>query len=80
MVSKARGSEIELKIVDREEHERYYVEERGMDEPYVKWWSKTYDSLRDHECEISDPTLERLLGKKATTIDDTIMAMFAEAS
>ncbi|KAH9826244.1 NmrA-like family [Teratosphaeria destructans] len=64
MVSGVKDSEVVLKIVPREEHEKYYVQTRGMDEGNVKWWSKTYDALRENECEIHDPTLEKLLGKK----------------
>lgn len=79
MVAKARGKELKLKIVERPEHERYYVEQRGMDEGYVKWWSKTYDALRDNECEISDPTLEELLkqqGVKPKPMEETVREMF----
>ncbi|KAK0946437.1 hypothetical protein LTR29_002199 [Friedmanniomyces endolithicus] len=64
MVAKAKGKEIQVKITSRDEHEAYYVQQRGMEEPFIKWWSKTYDALRDRECEIQDPTLELLLGKQ----------------
>ena len=79
MVAKAGGKQLELRAVDREEHERYYIEERGMDEGFIKWWAKTYDALREKECEISDPTLEDLLAKqglKPKSMEDTIKAMF----
>ena len=78
MISKAGGKEMKLKIVDRPEHETYYVEERGMAEGYIKWWSKTYDALRDNECEIHDPTLERLLqrkGVKPKQMEETVKEM-----
>lgn len=82
MVSKARGKEVTLEIVEREDHEKYYVKERKMDEAYVKWWAKTYDALRDNECSISDSTLEDLLGTKGVKpkpIEETIAEMFASA-
>ncbi|PPJ58594.1 hypothetical protein CBER1_11394 [Cercospora berteroae] len=61
MVSKGKNNQVSLKVVSREEHEKHHVEERGEPEPFIKWWSKTYDALRQNECEIQDPTLEELL-------------------
>ncbi|RMY83503.1 hypothetical protein D0861_07397 [Hortaea werneckii] len=64
MVSKAKAKQLNLKVVSRDEHERYYVQDRKMPEPMIKWWSKTYDALRNNECEIKDSTLEDLLAKR----------------
>ena len=78
MVSKAKVKEVRLKIVSREEHEEYYVQQRGMEEGYVKWWAKTYDALKDGECEIHDGTLEKLLaskGRKPEQMEDTVARM-----
>ena len=83
MVSKAKGKEVKLEVVDRESHEQYHVQERGMDDAYVKWWAKTYDALRDGECEINDSTLEDLLSSKGVqpkAMEDTVREMFAAAS
>jgi nucleoside-diphosphate-sugar epimerase len=78
MVSQAKGKSIKLRIVDREEHEKYYVQERGMDEAYVKWWARTYDSLRDAECEIQDDSLEQILSShQVKPVEETIQEMFA---
>ncbi|KAI1405571.1 NAD(P)-binding protein [Hypoxylon fuscum] len=78
LVGAARGREVGVRVVGREEHERYYVEERGMERPAVRWWASTYEALEDGECLIDDPTLERLLGGvgvKPTPVEDTIAAM-----
>lgn len=78
MVSKARGKEVKLKAVGKEEHERYYIQDRKMPEGLVKWWSATYDALEDGECEINDPTLEELLarkGVKPTQLEETVQKM-----
>ncbi|TKA83854.1 hypothetical protein B0A55_00088 [Friedmanniomyces simplex] len=78
MVSKAKSKEVQVKVVTRDEHEAYYTQQRGMDEPFIRWWSRTYDALRDNECEIQDPTLELLLGKqglKPKRMEDTITEM-----
>lgn len=78
MVSKAKGKEVKLKVVPREEHERYYVQERNMPEPMVQWWSQTYDALQLNECEIHDPTMERLLatkGVKPKAVAETVAEM-----
>ncbi|KAK3070832.1 hypothetical protein LTR53_009754 [Teratosphaeriaceae sp. CCFEE 6253] len=78
MVSRARGREVSVKVVSRDEHETYYFQQRGMDEPFIKWWSQTYDALRDHECEIQDPTLELLLGQrglKPKSMESTVAEM-----
>ncbi|KAM3419825.1 hypothetical protein BST61_g3155 [Cercospora zeina] len=78
MVSAARKSDVSLKVVSREEHEKHHVQERGMPEPFIKWWSKTYDALREKECEIDDPTLEELLetkGVRPKQMEQTVWEM-----
>lgn len=78
MVSEARGRGIALKIVSRQDHERFYIENRRMDEGRVKWWAKTYDALKDGECDIKDTTLETLLSSKGLTpklVEDTVKEM-----
>lgn len=70
--------QIRIFLVPREQHEDYYVSQRGMEAPYVKWWAKTYDALNDHECEIKDATLEKLLKSqnvKPTPMEETVRAM-----
>lgn len=79
MISKAKGNEVKLKVVSRPEHEEYYVKQRMMDAPFIEWWSKTYDALRQNECEIHDPTLEKLLatkGRKPQSMQETVEEMF----
>lgn len=79
MVSKAKGKQVSFKTVSREEHEKYYVQDKGMPEGMIKWWSKTYDALRDGECEIHDDTLEKLLAQKnvkPTPMEETVSEMF----
>lgn len=79
LVSAARGRPVKLKVVSRAEHEKYYSEQRGIDPAYVRWWSTTYDALRDNECENkTDSTLERLLakhGRKPKPLRETIDEM-----
>ncbi|KAK5713552.1 hypothetical protein LTR15_011252 [Elasticomyces elasticus] len=90
MVSKAKAratkepatqeptKEINLKVVSRTEHEDFYIHTRHMDPAFIKWWSKTYDALRDGECAIKDPTLEELLagmGRKAQGMEGTVGEM-----
>ncbi|KAK7979748.1 hypothetical protein PG989_012205 [Apiospora arundinis] len=85
MVSESRTGkekvEVEVEIVGRKEHERHYVEDRGMDRPGVEWWATTYDALEDGECLIDDPTLGRLLdsvGMKAVPIEETVKEMVSK--
>jgi uncharacterized protein YbjT (DUF2867 family) len=78
IVSKVKGKQIALKVVDRNEHEKFYVEERKMDEGNVKWWAATYNALRDGECDIKDDTFDHLLAKKdrkAKPVEETIEEM-----
>jgi uncharacterized protein YbjT (DUF2867 family) len=78
MVSEAKGKQVAFKAVSRKEHEKFYVQERGMSEPMITWWSKSYDALRDGECDIDDPTLEKLLatkGVKPTPMEETVAQM-----
>jgi len=78
MVSKARGKSVNFKVVPREGHEKFYVQERNMPAPMITWWSKTYDALRDGECQIDDPTLQQLLaekGLKPTPMEETVAEM-----
>ena len=51
-----------------------------MPAPMITWWSKSYDALRDGECQIDDPTLERLLaekGVKPTPMEETVAKMLS---
>ncbi|KAF2740064.1 NAD(P)-binding protein [Polyplosphaeria fusca] len=78
IVSQAREQDVQLKIIDRKEHEEYYVNEKGMERPSVEWWSSTYDALKNSECDIKDPTLENFLkeaGRTAKPLEDTIREM-----
>ncbi|KAH9206803.1 hypothetical protein DL95DRAFT_486067 [Leptodontidium sp. 2 PMI_412] len=77
LAGEARGREVKLRIVSREEYVECYVE-RGVERPSVEWWSSTYGALERGECLIDDPTLEELLASKGvspTTVEDTIKEM-----
>lgn len=83
MVGRARGREVAVRVVDREEHERYYIKERGMDEAFVKWWARTYDALPTGECEQADGTLEEILeryGRKPKQMEETVREMVQRAN
>ncbi|KAK6437660.1 hypothetical protein LTR95_006140 [Oleoguttula sp. CCFEE 5521] len=78
VVSEGKRSEVAFSEVSRDEHEQFYVKQRGMDEGLVTWWSKTYAALKDGECEIHDSTLEDLLaaeGVKPKPMEETIHEM-----
>ncbi|OQN97208.1 hypothetical protein B0A48_16749 [Cryoendolithus antarcticus] len=78
VVSEEKRSEVAFSEVSRDEHEKFYVKQRGMDEGLVTWWSKTYAALKDGECEIHDSTLEDLLaakGVKPKPMEETIHEM-----
>lgn len=79
LVAKARGKGLKLRIVSRQDHERYYINERKMVKPFIEWWSKTYDALNKNECQIQDSTLEQLLsskGLKPKPMEETVKEMF----
>ncbi|KAF1834515.1 NAD(P)-binding protein [Decorospora gaudefroyi] len=78
MVSRVRGEEVAVKVVDRKTYEDFYVAEMGMERPSVEWWSSTYDALKDGECAVDDPTLERMLqevGRRPKPLEETIEEM-----
>jgi uncharacterized protein YbjT (DUF2867 family) len=78
IVSKVRGEDVALKVVDRKEYEDFYVNEKGMEKASVEWWSSSYDALKDGECEIDDPTLEGVLkeaGRTPKPLEETIEEM-----
>ncbi|KAK7531024.1 hypothetical protein IWX49DRAFT_332708 [Phyllosticta citricarpa] len=82
MVSSARGdgSQLTVKKVGRQEHERYYIE-RGLEPSYIRWWAKTYDAIVDGEAENKDPTLEKLLekhGRVPKPLEQTIREMVGQ--
>jgi len=82
MVSKVKGKDIRLEVVSRQEHEKYYVEERKMDKGMIEWWASTYDALRDQECLIKDDTFDKLLASKGRTpkrVEDTVSEMIQAA-
>ncbi|RWA03992.1 hypothetical protein EKO27_g11113, partial [Xylaria grammica] len=79
LVGEAPGAESSrVQTVGRREHEKYYVEEKGLPKPAVEWWASTYEALGDGECLVDDPALETLLarvGLKPIPIEETIAAM-----
>jgi len=78
IVGKARARELQVKIVGRQEHVRYYSEERGQSKIAVEWWVGTYEALEDGECLVDDPTLETLLsrvGLSPIPVEETVTAM-----
>lgn len=78
VVSKVKGDEVRLKVVDRKEYEEFYVKEKDKEKASVEWWSSTYDALKDGECEIDDSTLEGVLkeaGRRPKTLEETIGEM-----
>ncbi|KAG9693296.1 NAD(P)-binding protein, partial [Aureobasidium melanogenum] len=77
-VSAVRSKTVSTKVVSREELESYYVQDIKLSEPAAKWWAASYDALRDQECLINDPTLEKLLatkGQKPKPVEETIEEM-----
>lgn len=78
LVSKYSNKQVEIKIVDKAEHIRYYVEERRLDRGQVEWWAKSYEALKRHECLKEDPLLTELLakfGRKPKPFEETIQEM-----
>ncbi|KAI1809333.1 NAD(P)-binding protein [Poronia punctata] len=79
IVGEARGGKgLEVRKVGREEHVRYYVEERGKERDAVEWWVSSYEALEDGECLVDDGMLEELLrrvGVKAVGVEETVRAM-----
>ncbi|KAI5242056.1 NAD(P)-binding protein [Aureobasidium subglaciale] len=77
-VSAVRSKKVSTKIITHQKLESYYVRDRKLSEPAAKWWVATYDALRDEECLINDPTLEKLLaakGRKPKPVEETIEEM-----
>lgn len=64
LVSKARGREVKIEVVSRDDHFKYYVGELGMDRASVEWWVGSFEAAADGECIIDDPTLLQLLARK----------------
>lgn len=80
ILSNILGKEIRVRVVTRAEHEKYYIDERGMQEGMIKWWAKTYDALGLQECHIHEKTLEELLQSKRRTpkpLKDTMREMLS---
>ncbi|KAF2499364.1 NAD(P)-binding protein [Lophium mytilinum] len=80
VVGEVKGKKIGVKVVGREEYERYYVEERGREVDAVRWWSSTYAALKDGECAVEQPLLEDMLreaGRVPKGVEETIREMLA---
>ncbi|KAI0407825.1 hypothetical protein F4802DRAFT_488748 [Xylaria palmicola] len=78
LVGAARGRDVRVDTVGRQEHVRYYVEERGLPRPAVEWWVSSYEALERGECLVDDPMLEKLLGRvglKPILVEETVAAM-----
>lgn len=83
LVSSARGKDVKLQVVSKQEHEDHYVNDRKMVGPAVRWWSATYAALLDEECLIRDRTFQQLLskaGRKPIPLEDTINKMLKHDS
>ena len=82
MVSRAKGKHVELKVVDRTEHEDFYIKQRGMPEGFIKWWASSYNALRKQECLIKDDTFGSILasrGRRPKRIEETVTEMVKAA-
>lgn len=78
VVSRVGGKEVKLEVVGRAEYERLSVQDRGMDEAFVKWWAGSYDALGDGECDVKDSMLENLLkqrGKECAKWEEIVEKM-----
>ncbi|KAF2155821.1 NAD(P)-binding protein [Myriangium duriaei CBS 260.36] len=78
LVGKALGKDIAVKVVGREDHEKFYIEKRNMDPGLVRWWVSTYDALRDGECDVTDDTFQRLMAeadRSPTNMEQTVAEM-----
>lgn len=78
IVSRVKGTKIDLKVVSSLEHMRFYSEDMGRDGPAVQWWVGTYEALENGECLIEDETLVMLLerkGVKPKPLEETIKEM-----
>ncbi|TVY55660.1 Quinone oxidoreductase 2 [Lachnellula cervina] len=78
LVGRARGREVRVKVVGREEYVEYYVG-RGKERSAVEWWSSSYQAMEEGECEIRDGTLGELLASRGVTlkpVEETVKEMF----
>ncbi|KAI0161278.1 NAD(P)-binding protein [Xylariaceae sp. FL1272] len=78
LVGKARGKDVSVKIVDRDEHIKHYVEEQSKPKPAVEWWVSSYEALQDGECLVDNNTFEELLnrvGLKPIPVQETVKNM-----
>jgi uncharacterized protein YbjT (DUF2867 family) len=81
IVGKARGMDMSVKVVSKDEHEQFYIHERGMNQSFVKWWSSSYEAIRNGECATQDSTLEELLKEKGRTpkpFEETVAEMVSK--
>ncbi|CZR65180.1 uncharacterized protein PAC_15080 [Phialocephala subalpina] len=79
LVGQAKGKELGVKIVSREEYVQHYMQ-NGKEAPSVEWWSTTYGALEKGECEIEDDTLIELLKSKGVEpkpVEETVREMLS---
>ncbi|KAI1449602.1 NAD(P)-binding protein [Annulohypoxylon stygium] len=82
IAGQAWGRQVKVDALSRVEYEKYYIIGRGRDKASVRWWLSTYDAIKDGECEVDDPTLEKLLasvGVKSTGIEEYIQSTLKTA-
>lgn len=77
ILSKHGGYHVDLKLVNRLEYERHYIDERGLERGMIWWWARTYDALAAKECEVHDNTLEDIL-KAVNVTPKTMESTMAE--
>ncbi|CAD6444477.1 7d8c5c6d-9bb5-4523-867b-e99b654bd8a0-CDS [Sclerotinia trifoliorum] len=77
MVSKVKGREITLKIVDEEEFVRHYVE-NGLEKAMLEWWVSSFTAVREGGGAIDDATCDELLESvrtKPKEMEETVREM-----
>ncbi|EDO02814.1 hypothetical protein SS1G_05291 [Sclerotinia sclerotiorum 1980 UF-70] len=78
IVSKVKGREVGLKIVDEQEYVRHYVE-KGFERDMLEWWVSSYTALREGGgAVIDDGICEGLLesvGVKPKDMEETVREM-----
>jgi len=78
LVQRHRQGPLELRVVQREVYEQYYIQERGLDPGLVRWWSTIYDALKENSAMGNGYVIEKMLGKygrKPKPLRETIKEM-----
>ena len=76
LVAEYSGRKVEVKLVGKEKAKEYHLGDGKKEEWLVSSWAGWFDGLKEGECEVVDPLLEKILGRRPKGIEECAEELF----